>query len=320
MLLVEGKLKKTMAGRTAKESAEYLAFLSLKIPIFLLPRSFCLSLGEVLGSMVYYLDRKHRKIALSNLAIAFDPQLSITDRKRIAQASFKHFGRAFMDILKIRQFRLDKMQKLLMVEGREHLVKALRQQKGALLFSAHYGNWELAPACISRLGKLHVVARSLDNRLLEKALMRIRKNMGADIIYKQFAVKPILRALKSRAMVAILIDQNVLRHQAVFVNFFGKPAATTPSLATFFLKTKAPLIPVFCYPASKGRYHLKISPPLKIDLSGDDSEDVLKITQLCTKIIQDQIKENPNCWFWFHNRWKTRPEIEGVSDQRSYES
>lgn len=304
-----------MASRIAKESMEYLAFLLLKIPLFILPRSFCLILGEALGSMVYYLDRKHRKVALSNLAIALGPQLSITEQKKTAKASFKHFGRAFIDILKTRHRSLDKTRKLLSVEGREYLDKALRKGRGALLFSAHYGNWELAPACITQLGKLHVVARSLDNRFLEKELIRIRKHLGAEIIYKQLAVKPILRQLKSKAMVAILIDQNVLRHQAVFVDFFSQPAATTPSLATFFLKTKAPLIPVFCYPISKGKYHLKIGPPLKIDLSGDDKEDVLKITQLCTKIIQDQIEENPNFWFWFHNRWKTRPEGEGAFDK-----
>ncbi len=299
-----------MASRIAKESAEYLAILLLKIPLFVLPRSFCLILGKAFGMMVYYLDRRHRKVALSNLAIAFGPQLSLQERKKAAKASFKNFGRAFIDILSVRHKSPDKVKKLLIVEGREYLERALREGKGALLFSAHYGNWEFAPACITGLGKLHVVARSLDNRFLEKELIRIRRGMGAEIIYKQLAAKPILRALRTKAMVAILIDQNVLRHQAVFVDFFGQPAATTPSLATFYLKTKAPLIPVFCYPAPNGRYHLKISPPLKIDLSGDDRKDVLKITQLCTKIIQDQIEKNPNFWFWFHNRWKTRPDLE----------
>ncbi len=296
-----------MDGRTAKESLEYLAFLLLKIPLFIFPRSLGLILGDVLGSLLYHLDRKHRNVALSNLAIAFGPQLSSADRKKTAKACFKHFGRAFIDLLKTRHQRQDKVQKMLIVEGREYLDEALQERRGALLFSAHYGNWEFATACISQLGKLHVVARSLDNRFVEKELTRIRKRLGGEIIYKQLAAKSILRALKSKSMVAILIDQNVLRHQAVFVDFFGKQAATTPSLATFFLKTKAPLIPVFCYPASKKKYHLKIAPPLKIDLSGDDKVDILKITQICTKIIQNQIEESPNFWFWFHNRWKTRP-------------
>jgi KDO2-lipid IV(A) lauroyltransferase len=305
-----------VAGRTSKEYVEYLAFLLFKIPLFILPRSFCLILGEGLGTIVYYLDGKHRKIAFSNLAVAFGPHLSVQEREKKVKASFRHFGRAFIDVLKTRHRRLNSIRRLLVFEGREYLDQALEEGRGALLFSAHYGNWELAPACISQLGRLHVVARSLDNRFLEKELSRIRRGLGAEVIYKRLAVKPILRALKSKAMVAILIDQNVLRDQAVFVDFFGKPAATTPSLATFFLKTKAPIVPVFCYPASKGRYQLKILPPLKIDLSGNDRQDVLKITQLCTKIIQEQIMKNPEYWFWFHNRWKTRPRAEETLDAK----
>jgi KDO2-lipid IV(A) lauroyltransferase len=107
-----------------------------------------------------------------------------------------------------------------------------------------------------------------------------------------------------------LIDQNVLRQQAVFVDFFGKKAATTPSLASFSLRTKAPLIPIFCYPTSSHAYHLKIFSPLSTTLGGNYHQEVLKITQICTKIIETQIRKNPDYWFWFHNRWKTRPEEE----------
>ena len=159
-------------------------------------------------------------------------------------------------------------------------------------------------------GKINVIARPLDNRLLEEELIKIRKKLGAAVIYKQQAARPILRALKDNAMVAILIDQNVVRNQAVFVDFFGKAAATTPGLAAFFLKTGSPVIPIFCYPARRGRYTVKILRPLDILLTGNDDKDVLKITQFCTKIIQNQIQENPNFWLWFHNRWKTRPEEE----------
>ena len=168
----------------------------------------------------------------------------------------------------------------------------------------------MATALVSRIGKIFVIARPLDNRSLEDELGKIRKKLGATVIYKRQAARPILRALEENAMVAILIDQNVVRDQAVFVDFFGKAAATTPGLAVFFLKTGAPIVPVFCYPARGGRYSLKILPPVEVAVTGDADKDVLKITQLCTNIIQDQIRENPNYWLWFHNRWKTRPEEE----------
>jgi KDO2-lipid IV(A) lauroyltransferase len=293
-----------------KDWIEYTMFKILKLPLFLLPRKICLSLGTLFGRLFYHLDKKHRQIAFSNLDTALGTQLPPFEIKRIVKSCFEHFGRAFVDILKIRWMSREKIKRLMIVEGEEHLRKSLRLRKGALLFSAHFGNWEIAPALLSQKGKLNVIARLLDNESLEEELSRIRERFGATVIYKHQAARSTLRALKANEMVAILIDQNVIRSQAVFVDFFGKPAATTPSLAAFFLKTQAPLIPVFCFPASHQKYYLQIQEPLKIALTGEEKTDVLKITQLCTKIIQNQIQNYPEFWFWFHNRWKTRPEEE----------
>ncbi len=293
-----------------KELFEFSLFQIAKAPLSILSRKLCLSLGQTLGLAFYYLDKRHRLIALSNLKIAFGKELPPSELKRIARNSFMHFGKTFMDIIKLPHLGEEKRNALINVEGEENLLKALREKKGALLFSAHYGSWEITPFFLAKKGKLSVIARPLDNRLLEKELLNLRTSQGAHVIYKHQATIKILRSLRAREMVAFLIDQNVLRQQAVFVDFFGKKAATTPSLASFSLRTKSPLIPAFCYPTSSHAYHLKIFSPLSITLGGNYNQDVLKITQICTKIIEIQIRKNPDYWLWFHNRWKTRPEEE----------
>jgi KDO2-lipid IV(A) lauroyltransferase len=163
---------------------------------------------------------------------------------------------------------------------------------------------------VSRIGTLNVVARPLDNPLVERELVLFRTTLGARIISKFQAVRPILQALRRNEIVAILIDQNVLRSQAVFVDFFGLPAATTPSLASFYLRARSPLIPVFCHSGPDSSYLVRIGPPVESELSGDLDRDVLKITQACTKMIEAEIRTDPGSWFWFHNRWKTRPKAE----------
>ena len=293
-----------------KELFEFLLFQIAKAPLSILSRKLCLSLGQTLGLAFYYLDKRHRLIALSNLEIAFGKEFPPSELKRIARNSFMHFGKTFMDIIKLPHLGEKKRNALINVEGEENLLKALREKKGALLFTAHYGSWEIAPFFLAKKGKLSVIARPLDNKLLEKELLKLRTSQGAHVIYKHQATKKILQSLRAREMVAFLIDQNVLRQQAVFVDFFGKKAATTPSLASFSLRTKSPLIPAFCYPTSSHGYHLKIFSPLSITFGGNYNQEVLKITQICTKIIETQIRKNPDYWFWFHNRWKTRPEEE----------
>jgi KDO2-lipid IV(A) lauroyltransferase len=286
---------------------EYLTFKAFRGLVRTLPRPLCLALGRGLGSLAYALDGRHRRLALDNLRTAFGDGLNERGRKRTARASFRHFGATLFDIFKLASRGPDAVAARVSVEGAEHLRSALREGKGALLFTAHFGNWEVGSVPISRLGRLSVVARALDNALLERELAAVRARLGAEVIYKTTAARPILHALRRNEIVAILMDQNVLREQAVFVDFFGKAAATTPAPATFHLRTGAPLIPAFCVPAPGRGYRLTIHPPLRFEAGDDAERDVLKLTQVCTKMIEGEIRERPGLWLWFHNRWKSRP-------------
>jgi len=293
-----------------KDYPEYLAFQILKGLIFLLPRKLCLFAGKILGLTLYYLDRRHRRIVRSNLKIAFGKELPPNKLKKIARGSFKHFGSVFMDIIKFPQLNEKKKSQLIQVEGEEHLRSALRKNKGVITFSAHFGSWEIIQYFISQIGKFTVIARALDNKLLEKELLKLRTRHGSRVIYKHQATRQILKSLRAKEIVGFLIDQNVQKHQAVFIDFFGKRAATTPVLAVFLLKTGAPLVPFFCFPTSSFIHQIQFLKPLEIEQEGDYDQQVLKITQLCTKIIEAQIRKNPEHWFWLHDRWRTRPDDE----------
>lgn len=292
---------------------DYIGFGAYRLCTFLirlLPRPVCLKTGQALGSLAFRVDRRHRRLALANLERALGRETGPSDRRRIARASFRHFGRVTADILKWQHLKPSRREALLRAEGLDHIRRALQEGRGALVFSAHFGNWEVAAQAIAGLGPLSVVARPLNNPLIEARLGRFRSRLGAKVISKFQAAKPILQALRRNEIVAILIDQNVQRREAVFVDFFGSAAATTPGLASFALRTRSPLIPVFCHPAPRSSYLVKIGPPLPFAPDGDSDRDVLKITQASTKIIEAEIRREPGLWFWFHNRWKTRPETE----------
>lgn len=291
-----------------KDYLELWIFQMLKSLLYILPRRLCRIWGKTTGFVFYSLDKRHRRIALSNLNVAFGKDISSRDLKRIARRTFMHFGSFLMDIIKFSRLSEQKKNSLIHVEGEANLRSALQEKKGVILFTAHYGSWEIAPFFVSQLGKLKVIARALDNEFLEKELLKLRTHQGAGVIYKHQATKQILQSLRAKEMVAFLIDQNVQKHQAVFVDFFGRQTATTPSLAAFFLKTQSPIVPLFCFPTSSLHYKIQILEPLKIDFKEDYDQQVLKITQICTKIIEAQIRKNPAFWFWLHNRWKTRPD------------
>lgn len=292
------------------EFIAFIPFASLRWLFRLLPRKLCLASGQAFGALLFRLDRRHRRLALANLEKALGRDLPSSVRTSIAKDSFHHFGRTMADNLKWMHWPEAKRKKFLRIEGEEHIRQALQEGRGVLLFSAHFGNWEVASLAVSKLARLSVVARALDNRLAERELSRFRRGLGASVIYKQRAAKSILQALRRNEIVAILIDQNVLRREAVFVDFFGLPAATTPSLASFCLRVRSPLLPVFCTPLPGLSYLVKIGTPLQPEPAAEGEDPLLKITQQCTKIIEAEIRAQPSLWFWFHDRWRTRPESE----------
>jgi KDO2-lipid IV(A) lauroyltransferase len=291
---------------TPSRILNFILYGGLQFAAIVFPRPVLLFKGRVWGFFLYFLDKKHRTLAHQNIAIAF-PDKSLSFRRKIARKSFIQFGEVIFDLLKISHFSNKKISRLLAIEGEQYLEKALKEKKGVLLFSAHYGNWEIASFLLSRISKLHVVARPLDSFFWEKKILNLRKKLGASVIYKHEAARKVMKALHNQETVAILIDQNVLRSQAIFVNFFGKQAATTPSLATFHLRTLAPIVPVFCYPEKDHTYRVQIMPPVQVASGEKNDQSVLKITQICSKIIENQIRSRPQFWFWVHNRWKTRP-------------
>jgi len=290
-----------------KQGIEAFLFRTVSVICKCLPRSLCVFKGRMLGLLLYIFDKKHRVTALKNLYLAFGKNKTAGELKKIARNSFKHFGEFFFSMINFSTAGSSYLLKFITVEGEDFLNEALKQNKGALLFSAHYGSWEIAPSFLSSKAPMNIIVRPLDNPAIERILHKIRMNVGAKIISKFNASKQILRALSENEMIAILMDQNVLRSQAVFVDFFGKKAATTPGPAIFHLRTGAPLVPVFCYPVKKNEYLIRIKKPLNFTSSGDIEEDISRITQVCTKIIEDQIREEPRFWLWFHDRWRSRP-------------
>jgi len=302
------------AGATVGTYIAYGFYKSFAGCLAVLPRGLVLAAGSFFGRLVYHLDARHRRIALANLAQAFSDSRTAGEREKIALRSFENFVRSVFDALKTAGWTPSRLMSIIDVEGYDYLDEAARAGRGVLLFTGHFGNWEMVIPPFSGRVPFHIIARPLDNPLIDRDFLKARSRRGGTIVNKFGAGRPILRALGRNEAVGILIDQNVLRREAVFVNFFGKPAATTPALAVFHLRTGAPILPMACVPAPGNRYAFRIGPPVEIPpLSGDEDADVLKITDICTKMIEETIRRDPSLWLWVHKRWQSRPLHETTS-------
>jgi KDO2-lipid IV(A) lauroyltransferase len=272
-----------------------------------LPRRAMLALGRFLGRMWGELDRRHARIAVANLRRAF-PQWDEPRAWRTAREVYAHFGAALLDVLWLEGRPRETVIALLEVQGREHVDAAMAAGKGALLVTAHIGNWELHGLAHGFLfGAIGVVARPLDNPALDERLCAVRAQGGNTVIYKRKALATVLRMMRDGRGVAVLIDQNMQLGDGIFVEFFGQPAATTTVAAALALKTGCALVPTHTVLRGDGTYRLRYDPPLAWQPTGDRREDVAAITQALTCTIERWVRETPEQWLWIHRRWKTQP-------------
>ena len=294
-------------GHAVRHRLEFFLFESIRLAMRVLPRRLLLGLGEAFGRLAFRLDRRHREIALDNLRTAF-PMIAPAEARDIARGSFAFFGRYVFDLVSgLPAFPLPQLLSF-ECDGLDHVAAAQAEGKGVLYFTGHFGGWELmALAAAARGYPVGVVARRLDNPYLERQMLALRTSTGNVVVDKRDGFRPMLRALREGKGIAILIDQNVIGDERVFVDFFGRPASTTPALALLHLKTGAPLMPVFAVPVGGDGYRFTFGPRVEVPLSGDRREDVLRITEACTRVLETRIREQPSLWLWMHRRWNTRP-------------
>ena len=277
-----------------------------------LPRRAILAIGAAVGAIAGLLDRRHAAIARGNLEAALGAELPANERERVLRACWRHFGRITFDALAFPLLDRGALGSILKVEGLDHAREALSRGKGALIFSAHYGHWEAGAYAMGLLGiPFAVIARPLDNPIIDRRLIALRSGSGNTVIPKRRAVRETMRALAQGAGVAILIDQDA-GPDGVFVPFFGRLASTTPTLALLALRTEAPIVPVFAHVEADGTISVHIEPVVPVRPSGDRDDDVRRLTADCTRIVERWTRSHPDQWLWMHRRWKTRPPQEGA--------
>ena len=286
-----------------KNGLEYGAVMALRMLVTALPRSVSLRVGSTLGRLFYYFHGRRRELAVENLRAAF-PSRTDVECRAILRSTFGHFGRHIVELLNFAEMNPSEMTRWLEVEGGERVEQALARGKGLMFYSGHFGYWELqvmGHAVFFR--PIVMVARTLDNPLLERLIEKIRTRVGTQILPRQGAIRGLLQALLDKAPVALMIDQHMQDRSAVNVEFFDRPAATTSAVAALALRTGVPVIPVFALPLPGGRYRLVYEAPIEPP-ADDDPDPVRTYTQRCTDVLEMYVRRYPDLWLWMHRRWR----------------
>jgi Kdo2-lipid IVA lauroyltransferase/acyltransferase len=261
-----------------------------------------------LGHLLFALDRKHRRVAIQNLELAFGHEKSPAQRHAIARRVFENLFHIIFEIGWSLTLPPAKLSRYFRVSGLEDYQRASAKGKGVLFLVAHFGNWELW-AIGQHLAKIpaRVVYRPLDAPFLNRFFQETRTRFGTQTIpTHRGTMRRIYMELRKGHAVAMLMDQSVDWYEGVFVDFFNHRACTSTGMALLALKSEAPVVPAFMIRTTKG-FHAVFGPELPLIRTGDRTKDVELNTQQYNRVIESYVRRFPDQWFWVHRRWKTRP-------------
>jgi KDO2-lipid IV(A) lauroyltransferase len=292
---------------------EYAVFRAVAGLFAILPRTLALRVGPLIGELLYRFDRRHRRIALFNLGLAF-PEKSDDERRAILRRSCRNLGRVAAEWCHFASLDAGSIRDYVTVDDPPgwQAALAMAAERGAVILTAHLGNFELLAFAHGLLGHpITLVHKPMRNPLIDDAITDRRARAGTTSLAKKTAAKAALRALHEHRIVAIPADQNQTRRYGVFVDVFGVPACTTPGPARLAMLSRAPVVPVFLVrDGETDRHRIVLLPQIELIHTGDREADIVANTQRCSDAIEQMLRRYPDQWIWFHRRWNTRPKGE----------
>jgi len=295
----------------------YWVLKSFEFFIGLLSLRTAIRVGQGLGWMAGSIVRFRRREVQQTLRQCF-PEKPESEIQSIARNMYLHLGGGVTELFwYCRRGTQSFAPRMIYSEEQTALVNDLMSRgKGVLVCTAHIGNFELFGTFAALFGyPITAVVKPIKNAGVQRFWDEQRDTLMFDVLPWRTSFRDILRKLKANELVAMIMDQNTIRSQGVFVDFFGRPASTTPGLAILAAQSGTPVLPAFMVQRSNFKHEMVfgdvIEPP-----TNKTPETIQAFTQQYTSIIESWVREYPEQWIWLHRRWRTqaKPDSEGVDE------
>lgn len=268
-------------------------FIALALPLNLAYR-----IAIILSDLHYIFAYKDRKAVWENLKAIFPNK---TDREICSMriSMFRNFAKYLVDFFRFSKIDMDYIKRNIHLENIHYFDQALSKGKGAVVLTAHLGNWELGAVVIALLGyPFWVVALPHKNRWVDNFFNSQRESKNIKVIPLGRAVRQCLNALKENKLVGLLGDRDFTRKGEV-LDFFGKSTFLPEGPAVFSLKTQAPIVPGFMVRNNDDSFTLRIEKPIGANEVYTERELIIRYKA----IIEDYIRKYPDQWYMFRRFW-----------------
>ncbi len=263
----------------------------------LIPPGLAYPLATRFGDLLYHLDKVTRANIYDNVTHILEGSgKAAGDSEAIVRGVFRNMAKNFYDLFRAQTLSLAEIDRLVKVEGREHVEGALSRGKGLIVVGTHFGNIDIV-AQVPALWEIPVVgpAEHLQPEALFRYICSLRANKGFRLIPIDGPLFELFRALRRNEVVALAADRDITG-SGIVVDFFGAPARLPDGYARLSLRTGAPVIVGFSQRRPDNTFVVYLEPPLELEATGDRDRDVRAGVEKVVAIMERYIGEHPEQW------------------------
>lgn len=260
--------------------------------------------GRRLGLLYRRLDGKRRRGAEANVAAAY-PEKSPAEVEALVREVFAHFGGVAAEVLHASRRPIAETLARVEIVGAPRAIAAAGSGRGVFFLTPHLGCWEWAALVGGTVGlKVGVIARPLDNPILDARLTALRSSTGNRVIPKREAAREMLRTIKQGGAIGILMDQHARPPDGIPAPFFGRPASTSSAVARLLDRTEALVVPGAALRVGPARWRFTVCEVLDVRTLPAEERAIPQLTARLNRIQEEMIREAPEQYLWLHNRWR----------------
>ena len=274
--------------------------------VSLLPQFLRHLIGRFIGRLIYTKNKKRRHIVLTNINIAF-PALNTHAQHQLAKQHLQWYGCALLDYSLLFFASRRRLNKLVYIEGREFIDRAIEKNQSVIILLAHSVMLEFAPIALSFHYDCYGSYKQSSNPVINWLITKSRCRYVKFVISREQGLRKIIRELIPRQLLIFLPDEDLGKKNAVFAPFFGKEKATLTTPARISKLGKAVSLPCFSYyDEETSKYKVVITPPIEEYPSSSPEDDACKLNHQ----LEQLIKQHPSQYMWLMKLYRTRPDGE----------
>jgi KDO2-lipid IV(A) lauroyltransferase len=289
----------------------FYSFLFLEKILMLLPKRVRRAFFIAIGFLAYKLSKRYNLVIRQNLKFVYGEDIDEEFIQEISKYSFRLLSLNILHTIESRYSSIEELSKKIKFDNEEVVKKAQKEGRPIVFITSHYGAWELGASILSTLLEpIMVVYKRMKNPYFEKYLLKSREKWNVKYVERNGATRGLLKRLRSGGTIALLIDTNVNKKEAITVDFLGKKTSQVKTTAYFARKFDAAIIPTLIHTDDDENYVIRFYDEIVPPKTDDEQSDIKISTQMQTDWLSNEIFKSPKPWFWLHRRFKDDyPEI-----------